>query len=145
MNLKSLFFLGHNLTKANFEIIKEQTGRGYFNYSIEPSEDAYLVEKKQEDKILERQLCFDVKSKVEGFENETEESVFNLEIEFSLAFSIEDGSEIDVEKEFSNKYEWFMMNFAAVSAKEISQSIINQTPMRALMLPSHRSLEENPQ
>jgi len=142
MNLKNLLFIGHNLTKANFEIIKEQAGSGYFHYSVEPVETGYLAEKKEE-KTAERQFILDIKSKVEGFEKDTEENVFNLDIEFSLCFSIE--NDFDVEKEFSEEGDWFLKNFAAVSAKDIIESIIKHTPMKGLMVPAHRAFEEDPQ
>ena len=54
MDLKNLFYKGHNLTSVDFDIYSDREGKGYYNYSNEINNDVIVIEDLSHSESLKR-------------------------------------------------------------------------------------------
>ncbi|MDI3246833.1 hypothetical protein [Pseudoalteromonas agarivorans] len=139
MDLKNLFYKGHNLTSVDFDIYSDREGKGYYNYSNEINNDVMVIEDLSHSESLKRDIQIEVTSLLEGFEQETEVKLFSLKLNFTAVFCLYGDDEL--EETIAQDNEWFFLNFVAQSAKRTIESILEDTSLRGIPIPAHRSRE----
>ncbi|MDN3488745.1 hypothetical protein [Pseudoalteromonas sp. APC 3694] len=138
MDLKNLFYKGHNLTSVDFDMFSDHEGKGYYNYSNEIDNDVIVIEDESDKENLKRDIQIEVNSVLEGFEQDTDVKIFSLKLKFTAVFCLY-GDDI-LEETIGQDNEWFFLNFVAQSSKKIIESILEDTPLRGIPIPAHRSL-----
>lgn len=141
MDLKNLFYKGHNLTSVDFDIYSEREGKGYFNYSNQINNDVVVVEdlSHSDSEPLKRDIQIEVTSLLEGFEQESEVKIFSLKLKFTAIFCLY-GDDV-LEESIAQDNEWFFLNFVAQSAKQMIESILENTFLKGIPIPAHRGPE----
>lgn len=137
MKLEEIYFLGHQLKGTSFSTYREPSGSGYYNYSNQFVESGIDIYKETVDGEDRRYLKINAESSVEGFESETHEIVFELDIEYQIKFRIDSISDFGLKDIKEN--DWFFLNFLASSSREIIESILSHSAMRSIPIPNQRN------
>ena len=81
--LRKVSYLGHELVKSSFSLEKEPKGKGYYKYDVSNGDEFLFSEvHNNEEEHLHNEISISLNSFVHGFEKDSEEPVFTLDIEF---------------------------------------------------------------
>lgn len=139
--LENIAYLGHELTSVDFKLLSKQPeGEGFYNYSVEVLPDVSITTENVDDDTDAHQVAMTIKSSTNGFsgnkEKEDKESVFTLNVEFTISFELQSQEPPTADSIESNQ--WFFVNFAHVASKEITTAILDNSILKGAYLPSHR-------
>ncbi|PMO05159.1 hypothetical protein BCT19_11805 [Vibrio splendidus] len=135
--LENISYLGHELVQSKFSLEKEPQGKGYYKYNVAIGEEFSFVEvHDDENEHLHNEISISLNSKVLGFEKDSEDPVFSLDIDFFVRFELD--KEIFIEQEYAKDNEWFFMNFANIASKSIIDSVLSHTALKGTFIPAHR-------
>ncbi|HIF9111637.1 TPA: hypothetical protein ACX6O7_004111 [Photobacterium damselae] len=135
--LEKISYLGHELTSSKFALLKEPKGKGYYKYGVSIGDKFEFNEiLNDEDVHIHNEITISIFSFVHGLEKDTENEVFQLDIEFLIRFELEKDNYI--EKHHALDYEWFFMNFAGIASKSITDTLLSHTALKGTFIPAHR-------
>lgn len=135
--LEKISYLSHELIKSSFALIKEPEGKGYYKYNVEFGEEFRFDEVSDEnEQHLHNEIVISLNSFVNGFEKNTNDPVFTLEIDFIVRFELD--KEHFIEQKDARNNDWFFMNFASIASKSIIDSILAHTALKGTFIPAHR-------
>lgn len=135
--LKKLAYLGHELTNSNFSLDREPKSKGYYRYSVNVDDMFCFNEVNNEkEEHIHNEISISIASSIHGFEKESDEPVFTLDIKFVIRFEI--NKDEYIEEKFALDNNWFFMNFAHIASKDIIDSILSHSPLKGTFIPAHR-------
>ena len=136
--LKKVSYLGHELVKSSFSLEKEPRGKGHYKYNVSIGDEFRFSEVHDEEKEehLHNEIAISSNSFVHGFEKDSDEPIFTLDIEFIIRFELD--KEQYIEQDYAEENEWFFMNFANIASKSIIDSTLSHTALKGTFIPAHR-------
>lgn len=135
--LEEVSYLGHELVNSTFSLKKEPRGKGYYKYNVSIGDQFSFVEvHDDEGKHLHNEISISINSFVHGFEKNSEEPVFIMDIEFIIRFELD--KDQFMEQDYAIENEWFFMNFSSIASKTIIDSILSHTALKGTFIPAHR-------
>ncbi|EOW9180303.1 hypothetical protein [Vibrio cholerae] len=135
--LKKVSYLGHELVSSSFSLKKEPKSKGFYKYNISIGDEFSFVNvHRSEGEHLHNEISISIDSYAHGFEKDSEEPVFIIDINFIIRFEID--KDQFIEKDYAIENEWFFMNFASIASKSIIDSILSHTALKGTFIPAHR-------
>jgi|AntAceMinimDraft_1070359.scaffolds.fasta_scaffold216096_1 hypothetical protein len=136
--LEQISYLGHELIKSTFLLAKDPSGKGYYKYNVAIPEDLIFsrVHKEEDDEHLYNEIFISINSHVYGFEADSDEEVFSLDLEFNIRFKLSNDQSFD--ESSASKNVWFFINFANIASKSIIDSTLSHTSLKGTFIPAHR-------